>query len=75
MVAFGFLTDSIPKKIPQERLTILDDYFNQRRDTSRSTIKFLSYDLIENFSFCKGEFIFDVGMLSTEPPKERKPLL
>ena len=75
MVAFGFLTDSIPKPISPERLKIFDEYFNQRRDTSRSTIKFLSYDLIENFSYCKGEFILDVGMLSSEPPTERKPLL
>ncbi len=74
MVAFGFLTDSFPKPISPERLMILDDYFNQKRDTSRSTIKILSYDLIENFSYCKGEFIFDVGMLSLEPPTERKPL-
>jgi len=75
MVAFGYLSDSTPNRISDERLRIFDDYFNQRRDTSRSTIKILSYDLIENFSYCKGEFIFDVGMLSLEPPAERKQLL
>jgi hypothetical protein len=74
MVAFGFLTNSVPKPISWERLNILDEYFNQRRDTSRSRMKILSYHLIEDFTYCKGEFMFDVGMLSTEPPGERKPL-
>jgi hypothetical protein len=74
MVAFGFLTDNVPKPISGERLKILDEYFNQRRDTTRSRMKILSYDLIENFTYCKGEFMFDIGMLSAEPPIERKPL-
>ena len=75
IVAFGFLPVSDFNKFTDQRLQILEDYFNQRRDTSRSTIKVLSYELIEKFSLCKGEFIFDVGMLSLEPPKERKKLL
>lgn len=75
IVAFGFLPASEYNKFTPQRLHILEGYFNQRRDTSRSTIKVLSYELIENFSLCKGEFIFDVGMLSLEPPKERKKLL
>jgi len=75
LVAFGFLPKTKGKLISNEKLDLLTDYFNQRRDTSRSRIKIISYDLIDNFSLCKGEFIYDRGMLSLEPVEERKPLL
>jgi hypothetical protein len=76
MLAFGHLPKKQALSFSQKRLDILQNYFNQRRDTSRSTIVILSYDLIENFSRCKGEFIHDVGMLSNEsPPAERKSFL
>lgn len=72
MVAFGFLPKSVKNILPAERLKILEGYFNQRRDTSRSKIAILSYDLIKDFSHCRGEFLYDVDMLSLQPPGERK---
>ena len=74
VVAFGFFPVEESKPLTRRKLKILEDYFNQRRDTSRSRIAVLSYDLIKDFSRCEGVFIHDVGMLSTEPPKERKKL-
>lgn len=74
LVAFGFLHKDGQQPIPQSKLDVLTDYFNQRRDTTRSRIKILSFELIENLSQCRGDFIHDVGMLSTEPPKERQHL-
>ena len=74
LVAFGFLPAATEKPILQKRLDILTDYFNQRRDTSRSTIKIVSFGLIKDLPRCKGDFIHDVGMLSQEPLAERKPL-
>ena len=74
LVAFGFLPQARTNPIPQEKLDILTDYFNQRRDTSRSKIKIISFNLIEDLARCRGEFIHDVGMLSQEP-EERQPLL
>lgn len=74
LVAFGFLPESIDNPMPQEKLDILSEHFNQRRDTSRSTVKIVPFRLIKDVSLCKGEFIHDVGMLSLEPPDERKPL-
>ena len=50
VVAFGFLPKDREHTIPLEKLKTLEAYFNQRRDTSRSTIAVLSYDLIEDFS-------------------------
>lgn len=75
LVAFGYLPKDKNNMISEDRLLVIEEYFNQRRDTSRSTMKILSSDLIENFSQCKGYFIHDVGMLSLEPPGERKHLL
>ncbi len=75
LVAFGFLPAKKDKPFPPHKLEILTDYFNQRRDTTRSRMKIVSHDLIEKFSLCKGEFIHDRGMLSLEVPEERKPLL
>lgn len=74
LVAFGFLPLDKTKPYPSYKLDILTDYFNQRRDTSRSRIKIVSFDLIKDLSLCKGDFIHDIHMLSLEPPKERKPL-
>lgn len=75
LVAFGFLPQAKTEPIPSHKLDVLTDYFNQRRDTSRSKIKIVPFNLIEDLSRCKGDFIHDVGMLSVEPPsEERKPL-
>lgn len=74
LVAFGFLYKDKRGPLPREKVDILTDYFNQRRDTSRSRIKIVSFDLIKDLSVCRGDFIHDVGMLSQEPVTERKPL-
>ncbi|MEE8576060.1 MAG: hypothetical protein V3T31_02285 [candidate division Zixibacteria bacterium] len=74
LVAFGFLPQALTNPIDERKLDILTDYFNQRRDTSRSKIKIISFNLISDLSRCRGEFIHDVGMLSQEP-EERKHLL
>jgi hypothetical protein len=71
-VAFGFAGKEKAKPFPPGKLEILTDYFNQRRETSRSKIKVVSSDLIGDLSRCKGDFIHDVGMLSLEPPPDRK---
>ena len=72
IVAFGFLPEAETTPIPEYKLDILTDYFNQRRDTLRSKIKVLSFNLIKDLPRCRGDFIYDVGMLSQEPLKDRK---
>ena len=74
LVAFGFLPREEGKPLPSYKIDIITDYFNQVRDTSRSRIKIISYDLIGDLSRCKGDFMHDVGMLSLEPPEPRKSL-
>jgi hypothetical protein len=72
LVAFGHFPEVKTNPIPAYKLDILTDYFNQRRDASRSRMKIVSFELIEDLSRCKGEFIHDVGMLSEEPPEGKK---
>ncbi|MBI9043662.1 MAG: hypothetical protein JEZ06_04205 [Anaerolineaceae bacterium] len=75
MVAFGYFPESKTNPLPQYKLDILSNYFNQRRDTTRSRIKILAFNLIEDLSRCKGEFMHDVGMLTPDvPPQDRKTL-
>jgi hypothetical protein len=74
LAAFGFLPHAPETEISAARLEILTDYFNQRRDTSRSRVKILPFSLIKQVSLCHGELIHDIGMLSPEPFPERKPL-
>lgn len=75
VIAFGYLPEAVNKPFPQKKLDILTDYFNQRRDTSRSRIKVLPFTMIKDLPRCRGDFILDVGMLSKEaPPKERTPV-
>jgi hypothetical protein len=74
LVAFGALPEAKTKPMSAEKLQILTDYFNQRRDTSRSRVEIIPFNLIKDLSLCRGEFIHDVGMLSLQPPEERKPL-
>ncbi|HDQ00153.1 MAG TPA: hypothetical protein ENN22_13350 [bacterium] len=75
IVAFGFFPESLEKHIPPKKLGILTDYFNQRRNSRRSRIKVLPFNLIKDLSKCRGEFLHDVNMLTKEPPApRRKPL-
>jgi len=74
LVAFGFLPDAKTHPIPKEKLDTLTDYFNQRRDTSRSRIKIIAFNLIDDPSLCKGIFIHDAGMLPLHVMEDRNPI-
>jgi hypothetical protein len=75
IVAFGHLPEAKAKPFPPGKLEALTDYFNQRRDVSRSRVEVVPFHLIKDISMCKGEFIHDVGVLSSEPEPVRKHLL
>ena len=75
LVAFGYLPEAKAKPFPAQRLGVLTDYFNQRRDVARSRVRIVPFHLIESISHCRGEFIHDVKMLSPEAGETRKPLL
>jgi hypothetical protein len=75
LVAFGFLPDACKHGIAPAKLEVLAEYFNERRDTSRSRVSIIPCSLIPNISLCKGEFIHDVGLLSFDKEPARQPLL
>jgi len=74
LMACGFLGESElkPKQVRPDKLEELTNYFNQRRDTARSRIKIVPFDLEDGFCRCKGEFLYDVDMLSQEPITARR---
>jgi len=75
LVAFGYMPEALKTPIADSKLSVLADYFNQRRDTTRSRVKIVPFTQInKKISLCRGEFIHDVGMLSLEAPSERKEL-
>ena len=65
-VAFGFLPIDERKQLNEEQISVLEDYFNQRRKSTTSRIKIVSGDLIDNFDLCYGDIIKDVDMLSSK---------
>jgi len=67
-VAFGFLPVDEKKQLSEEQISILEDYFNQRRQSTTSRIKVVSGELIDDFSLCYGDIIKDADMLSSKAP-------
>jgi hypothetical protein len=69
-VAYGFLPVNEVKRLGQEKIAILEEYFNQRRKTSKSKIKIVSYEMISNVENCYAEVIKDVGLLSLKATEQ-----
>ena len=69
-VAFGFLPENETEQLIQEKITILEDYFNQRRKSSNSKIKIVSSTLIDDVRNCYAHIIKDVGMLDLRPAEQ-----
>ena len=67
-VAFGFLPVQERKQLSQEKIAILEDYFNQRRKSSTSRIKIVSHELVKSYATCYAEVIRDLDLLSLTPP-------
>ncbi|MCK4763730.1 MAG: hypothetical protein KAW12_16130 [Candidatus Aminicenantes bacterium] len=70
-VAFGFLPMQEREQLTPEKITILEEYFNSRRKSGRSRIKFVSHEMVKNLATCYAEVIKDVDMLSLTPPGEK----
>jgi hypothetical protein len=66
-VAFGFLPVQAKKILSSEKIIFLEEYFNQRRKSTNSRVKFVSHEKINNIATCYAEIIKDVGMLSLSP--------
>jgi hypothetical protein len=68
-VAFGFLPKASHKQLTAEKIAMLEDFFNHRRNCAESRIKIVSQELVTNYSLCYGKVIKDVNMLSLTVPE------
>ena len=59
-----FLPIEERKYLSREKMQYLEDYFNQRRKSSKSKIKIVSQELVKNIDSCYSETILDKDMLS-----------
>ena len=66
-VAFGFFPADEVEQLSPDKISILEEYFNQRRDSSRSQIKIVSSERISDIKNCYANVIKDVGMLDLRP--------
>ena len=71
-VAFGFLPRDERKQLSQHQITILEDYFNQRRKSSKtgSRIVIVDHEMVKNYATCYAEVIRDLDLLSLTPPEK-----
>jgi len=67
-VAFGFKPYKDKQQLSSEKLGVLEDYFNLKRRSTKSSIKIVSHKLIDDEDICKGGFIMDEFLLSLEAP-------
>jgi hypothetical protein len=69
-VAFGFLPKAGHRQLPAEKIAMLEDFFNRRRNSAESRIKIVSQELVADYSLCYGKVIKDVNMLCLTLPEE-----
>ena len=69
-VAFGFLPVDKKKQLTPDKISILEDYINQRRKSTTSRIVIVSQDMVRDIRNCYGEVIKDVEMLSLTQPDQ-----
>ena len=72
-IAFGYLPVNEKKQLNLEKITAIEEYFNLRRKSSKSKIKIISGEKVENFASCYAEAIKDVDMLSLTSPETDNP--
>jgi len=70
-VAFGFMPVEKRKKLPQGKIKVLEDYFNQRRKSKTSRIKIVGQEMVKSYATCYAEVIRDLDLLSLTPPEKK----
>ncbi len=66
-VAFGFKPVNEKKQLSPEQISVLEDYYNQIRKSSGTSIRIVSFDMIDDLDSCTGEYIMDRHLLSLTP--------
>lgn len=66
-VAFGFKPVNEKKQLSTDQIQVLEDYYNQIRKSSGTSIKIVPSDIINDMDLCEGEHIMDRYLLSLTP--------
>jgi len=66
-IALGCRPIDERKKLPEEKLSLLQDYFNQQSSSLKSKIKIVSHEMIKSIETCYAEMIKDEEMLFMVP--------
>ena len=59
------------KKLPEEKINILQDYFSQQSSSLKTKIKIVSHEMIKSIETCYAEMINDKDMLVMVPAKDQ----
>ena len=70
-IALGYRPIDERKQLPQEKISVLQDYFNQQCNALKSKIKIVSHEMIKSIETCYAEMIKDVEMLFTVLSEEK----
>jgi len=62
-VALGSRPIEERKQLSEEKLTILQEYFNQQRNSLKYEIKIVPHEMVKNIDTCYAEAIADLDML------------
>jgi hypothetical protein len=61
-VAYGYRPVEEKKQLSEDKIAVLETYFNQRRQSSRSRIRIVSHELVSDISKCYAEVIKDMDL-------------
>jgi hypothetical protein len=70
-IALGCRPIDERRQLPQEKISILEDYFSQQCNSSKSKIKIVSHEMVKSIENCYAKVIKDVEMLFMVPSEEK----
>jgi hypothetical protein len=71
LIALGCRPIDERKQLPEEKLEILQDYFDQQKDQLNFEFKIVSHDMVRRIDSCYAEVITNTEMLSTLTSNKR----
>ena len=70
-IALGCRPIDERKQLPEEKLTILQEYFDQQGESLKSKIKIVPHAMLRSIDNCYAEVIKEMDMLLTSVPKSK----
>jgi len=70
-IALGYRPIDERKQLPQEKISILEDYFSQQRESLKSKIKVVSHEMVKSIENCYAKMIEGVETLSRVTSEEK----